>query len=623
MKRFLSVFLLTIVASGSLRAEFFRYGPLDYIIETDSTVYAYGANGGGQSIAGLREIKIPAKVTNGGKTYTVVGVKSVGGYAASATSITLPSTIEWIGDYAFSKTPLLCSITIPDKCVEIGDYAFAECPYLQMVQMGKGVKTIGKNAFATCPKLTTIKFNSGVETIGANVFYECTALKNMTLPDSLETLGGAAFAKCTALTTITMKDKIKTIGENCFWGCSKLKHIHFGSTQNIGIKAFYGCDALTTLVLPETLKKIEHNAFNACSALDTVRIPDAVTLIEREAFMDCPNLRYVSIGKNTYKIGESAFKNCPNLTTFVMNKRLRAVEKECFYGCSSLASIVIPDKVTTIDYQAFMNCSKLTSVVIGEKVKKIGVRALYNCESLKDLHIGSSVEDIQAFAFSYCTALDSIYIPKSVNRMGNGFRNYDRWGRQNVFVGCKNLKRIVVDKENLFFTDLDGSNAIFQKAYADYNGDKYEGINSFYLENPVNPVLELLTGCQNTILPDSGLTLIQDYAFTDIPIKSIVIPNGVKEIRTWAFYGCSELTSVTFPASSEDRSFSIAAGAFADCKKLTTIVSYSVEPPRMELSAFKNVEVSNITIYCPEDSEDAYLNAFGNLGFSISILDEE
>lgn len=622
MKRILSVFLLTIVASGSLRAEFFRYGPLDYIIETDSTVYAYGANGGGQSIAGLREIKIPAKVTNAGKTYTVVGVKSLGGYAESATSITLPSTIEWIGSAAFRYSPLLCSITIPDKCTEIGDYAFAECPYLQTVQMGKGVKTIGKNAFATCPKLTTIKFNPGVETIGANAFYECTALKNMTLPDSLETLGGAAFAKCTALTTITMKNKIKTIGENCFWGCSKLKNIHFGSTQNIGIKAFYGCDALTTLVLPETLKKIEHNAFNACPALDTVRIPDAVTLIEREAFMDCPNLRYVSIGKNTYKIGESAFKNCPNLTTFVMNKRLRAVEKECFYGCSSLTSIVIPDKATTIDAMAFMNCSKLTSVVIGEKVKKIGIRAFSNCESLKDLHIGGSVEDIQQFAFLNCTSLDSIYIPKNVNRMGKGFQNNDRWGRQNVFVGCKNLKRIVVDKENLFFTDLDGSNAIFQKARADYswNGDEYEGINSYYMDYPV---LELLTGCQNTILPDSGLTTIQDYAFTDIPIKSIVIPNGVKEIRNWAFDGCSELTSVTLSASSEGRGISIGVGTFAGCKKLTTILSYAVEPPQMGTSSFKNVEISNITIYCPEDSEDAYLNAFGNSGFNISILDEE
>lgn len=618
MKRFLSVFLLAIVAIGSLRAEHFSYGPFDYIFLTDSTVYAYGANGGGERLAGLREIKIPAKVTNGGKTYTVVGVKSVGGYAKSAISITLPSSIEWIGDYAFRHAPLLCSVTIPDKCEKIGESAFEECPYLQTVQMGKGVKTIARNAFATCPKLTTVKFNPGVETIGANVFYECTALNTVTLPDSLETLGGAAFANCTALTTITMKDKIKTIGENCFWGCSKLKNIHFGSTQNIGIKAFYGCDALTTVALPESLKKIEHNAFNACSALDTVRIPDAVTLIEREAFMDCPNLRYVSIGKNTYKIGESAFKNCPNLTTFVMNKRLRAVEKECFYGCSSLASIVIPDKVTTIDYQAFMNCSKLTSVVIGEKVKKIGVRAFYNCESLKDLHIGSTVEDIQAFAFSYCTALDSIYIPKNVNRIGNDSRD-NRWGR-NVFVGCKNLKHIVVDKENPFFTDLNGSNAIFQKACAKYDYDEYKGISEYSVKYPE---LNLITGCPNTILPDSGLNRIQDYAFADMPIKSIVIPNGVTYIGICAFEGCAELTSITIPVSWNGRLNSINTHAFADCKKLTTIISYSVEPPGMKTSTFKNVEVSNITIYCPEDSEDAYLNAFGNLGFSISILDEE
>ena len=49
---------------------------------------------------------------------------------------------------------------------------------------------------------------------------------------------------------------------------------------------------------------------------------------------------------------------------------------------------------------------------------------------------------------------------------------------------------------------------------------------------------------------------------------SVVVRKGATEIRTHAFYGCVELTSVVFPEGFE----SIYARAFNDCMNLTSII---------------------------------------------------
>lgn len=78
------------------------------------------------------------------------------------------------------------------------------------------------------------------------------------------------------------------------------------------------------------------------------------------------------------------------------------------------------------------------------------------------------------------------------------------------------------------------------------------------------------------IVPESVI-VIGERAFAQMPIHSIVLPKGLKEIRAYAFLDCKELEKIDFPDSLER----IGTRAFFRCFALRKI-SWSINgPPKM------------------------------------------
>lgn len=80
------------------------------------------------------------------------------------------------------------------------------------------------------------------------------------------------------------------------------------------------------------------------------------------------------------------------------------------------------------------------------------------------------------------------------------------------------------------------------------------------------------------------------------------IPASVTSIGRFAFYGCSGITSLSLPSSIT----SIANGAFSECYGLTSITCKATEIPTTDAGAFADTQLSNITLYVPEASVEAY-----------------
>lgn len=286
-------------------------------------------------------------------------LKTIGNLAfgfTDLTTITLPDSVETIGDSAFYHCDKLTSVNIPDNVTTIGDGAFQNTA-ITSVSIPGSVKTIGQNAFGNCTSLATLELGSGIQTIDVWAFRDCTSLTSVSIPDSVKTIGNSAFIGCTSLETLTLGSGIETIGSNAFQGCTSLKTLTLGSgVETIGSNAFQGCNLLTDFALPSGLKSIGDSAFNGCAALTKVDMPDSVTYL-----------------------GAGAYQNCTGLTSVELSEKLSEMNNSVFAGCTGLTTVTLPDLVNNIGNYLFQGCSKLASVYTGDYIQFVGSSNFDGC----------------------------------------------------------------------------------------------------------------------------------------------------------------------------------------------------------------------------------------------------
>lgn len=145
-----------------------------------------------------------------------------------------------------------------------------------------------------------------------------------------------------------------------------------------------------------------------------------------------------------------------------------------------------------------------------------------------------SVTSIGAQAFFLCSNLTFVTIPNSVTSIEGG-----------AFAACFNLKTINVDADNPNYCSMDG--VLFNKdktQLIQYPGGKQ---GAYSIPNSVTSIGNAafyLSGLTSIDIPNS-VTSIGDYAFSGcINLTSVVIGNGVKEIREGTFMYCP-LKSIT------------------------------------------------------------------------------
>ena len=71
-------------------------------------------------------------------------------------SVTIPSSVTSIGNYAFYGCYRLVSVTIPSSVTSIGEWAFYHCYGLVSVTISSSVTSIGSDAFNNCSALKVV-----------------------------------------------------------------------------------------------------------------------------------------------------------------------------------------------------------------------------------------------------------------------------------------------------------------------------------------------------------------------------------------------------------------------------------------------------------------------------------
>ena len=332
-------------------------------------------------------------------------------------------------------------------------------------------------------------------------------------------------------------------------------------------------------------------------------------------------------------IGEEAFERC-RVTSVDMSNNITSIGREAFWNCYQLTSITIPANVTSLE-GVFAGCYELTKVeihsdalvskdynwlsggllynlfgnyvqefVIGEEVTKIGKCAFWGCTSLTSITIPNSVTTIGSGSFSGCEKLTSITIPSSVTSI-----------EDNPFNACSGLLSIQVEEGNTVYDSRNNCNAIIKTA-----------------DN------EIITGCQNTIIPNSvksigagAFHMCNGLTFIDIPssvttikggafwfckgLASISIPNSVTTIGEQAFEGCSALTSVNIPNGLS----TIENEVFLGCKIASITIPNSVTT--IGDDAFGGCPLTSLTI--PNSVVSIANTSFASCAYTLTAIQVE
>ena len=550
-------------------------------------------------------------INEDGESCTITGLGSV-----TETEIAIPLEIDGykvtaIGDKAFEKCTHLTKILLQDSITTIGTRAFYGCTGLTEFTIPKNVKTFGTQIFYKASNLKTINYKSNYSPSDGNNIFSLSHIENIIFEGTK--IPSGILKNHQNIKTVTIANSVKLIEKDAFYKCNGISEVYFTGTiaewceiqfkisstvnnepqvesnpikftdkfyiQNqlvdsvtldcsINDYAFAGYLGLTNVVIGEKSKDVGKFVFYDCINLKTVDIRNGLTYLNDYMFWGCENLESITIPKSITTIKGTPFVLCEKLTSVYISD----IEAWCnitntvtdVYGMipwdysevaklylngDLISELIIPDTVTTIKRNRFSHCVYIEKIVIPDSVSNIGIAAFEGCNSLKYLVILDGVTGIEARAFGGCTNLTEVSLPESITNIAGS-----------AFQGCTALESIIVE-----------------------NNSTYHSSGNCLIHTETKT---LVLGCKNSVIPQDGtVTSIGEYAFYKCSnLTSIIIPNSVTSIGNYAFAYCDSLLSIFIPQS---------------------VVTIGHQ-------AFYNYNCPNMTIWCQVSSKPAGWDSYWN-----------
>jgi hypothetical protein len=402
--------------------------------------------------------------------------------------LVLSSKARKIGRMAFYNSQIT-SITIPSSVNEIQDYAFYSTPNLKTINLPSSIRIFGANAivYSEISSITVDPANpkfSSVDGVLYNkdktVLVKFPTLKDAStwsIPKNVTEIAEYALSGVSTLTKLLIPEGVIKVGRDIVSDAANLTEISIPSTVTV-IEApeslGWNCPKLTTINVASTnsnFSSIDGVVFNKDKTIllrfpngkvaDLYVIPATAQIIGIYAFLGAVNVKSISMGNNLTTISGSSVQSLDSLESFEISASVTSIDvNSIFYATPKLttinvastnpnytsingvlftkdmkvllaypankpgASYAIPSTVTSISEFAF-NYSTLTAVTIPESVTSIGEYAFY-LSGIEKITIPNSVTTIDNYAFMSMASLKKLILPDSLIEIGNysfGYNN--------------------------------------------------------------------------------------------------------------------------------------------------------------------------------------------------------
>ena len=257
--------LLTLLPAAMWAQTTFTQGDFTYTVTDEDAKTVSIAKAEAATLTGA--LVIPTSVTESGETYAVTSIADYAFQGQSISSVTIPTSIMSIGNWAFRDCYSLTNISIEDSENPLSMVAGYYSPFSAnnaYTYITERNVYIGRNLTLSAESqvfdaITSVEFGPNVTTINSYLFYQAAKLSSVTIGNGVTTIGDRAFQEAGT----SVEEMVVTMGNG---------------VTSIGEYAFYSCSHLKAVTLPSSLTEIKNNAFQSTN-LNGIIIPASVTNI--------------------------------------------------------------------------------------------------------------------------------------------------------------------------------------------------------------------------------------------------------------------------------------------------------------------------------------------------------
>ena len=426
-------------------------------------------------------------------------------------TFTIPDGVTKIGySYSFSDYPncnqiiknnakSLKTIIFPEGVTEIGANTFSNINYVESITLPSTLKSIDEFAFYGNSELRSISLPDGLESIGKNALSGCRIF-NLTVPDTVNHVDATAFASTTGTVYEYSVANVMYDGDvsGAPWGASFLNKYAeddkiypdsnkeelllmdmytfnvFDIPDTVKKIGDYACAYIQrnlsidesnaiTYGFPNSITEIGSHAFEGAKFTSALIIPDSVVSIGDDAFKDLPLFYYDGYASGTpwgadcYRSLNGGLLNGKGHTIYtwaylVKNGIItvdgtKITDADCSDLDNTYDTLLISSTITEIGDNAFDHQQIAKQVIIPSSVKRVGQHAfastsIYNmfdeeCYGIQSIefidHSGDDSLTIGVYAFDSCNGLKTLQLPIGLKKIPD-----------NMCTNCYSLESVTI-----------------------------------------------------------------------------------------------------------------------------------------------------------------------------------
>lgn len=303
------------------------------------------------------------------------------------------------------------------------------------------------------------------------------------------------------------------------------------------------CFTMNVAAQATTIGGLKYGLENGTATLlgTTADVPAVVTVPS--------SINYSGTSYPVKKIAVHAFDNVKTITSITFSEGIETFSEESIISCLLLTTVNLPASLKTWNATSISNCLRLANVNVtsGGQYFSSSNGVLYNADKTKlilwprmktTVSLPNTLKEIGDYALSYVGAR-TITIPNTVTTIGKG-----------AFWSCSSIASITIPASTTSIGEGAFGNCTRLSTITVTAGNSAFVVENKVLYDSSKTTVLCIPRSYNTVLTlPSTVTTIAPKAAVSSSLTGITFSENLKKIGEEAFYGCTKIGALHFPAT--------------------------------------------------------------------------